>query len=140
MAFCERVSFDVVEMIPAHLHDRFDFCWSACCLEHLGSLAQGLRFIENSLNTLKIGGTAIHTGEFNLSSDVATLESRDLSIYRRCDIESLVNRLTQAGHRRNLSILIGVARSPMATSICRPIMTSLTCGSESRNMIARRLA
>ena len=50
-AFRERVSFEVVDMndIPAHLHDRFDFCWSACCLEHLGSLAHGLRFIENSL-------------------------------------------------------------------------------------------
>ena len=99
-AFRERVSFEVVDMndIPAHLHDRFDFCWSACCLEHLGSLAHGLRFIENSLNTLKIGGAAIHTTEFNLSSDVATLESRDLSIYRRCDIEALVNRLEEAGH------------------------------------------
>ena len=98
--FRERVSFEVVDMndIPAHLRDRFDFCWSACCLEHLGSLAHGLRFIENSLNTLKIGGTAVHTTEFNLSSDVATLESRDLSIYRRSDIEAVVKRLEQAGH------------------------------------------
>ena len=71
--FRERVSFEVVDMndIPAHLRDRFDFCWSACCLEHLGSLAHGLRFIENSLHTLKIGGMAVHTTEFNLSSDVA---------------------------------------------------------------------
>ena len=82
--FRERVSFEVVDMndIPAHLRDRFDFCWSACCLEHLGSLAHGLRFIENSLNTLKIGGVGCphhgiqpfircgHTGEsgsFDLS-------------------------------------------------------------------------
>ena len=98
--FRERVSFEAVDMneIPAHLRDRFDFCWSACCLEHLGSLGHGFRFIENSLNTLKIGGTAVHTTEFNLSSDAATLESRDLSIYRRCDIEALVKRLEQAGH------------------------------------------
>jgi hypothetical protein len=98
--FRERVSFEAVDMneIPAHLRGRFDFCWSACCLEHLGSLEHGLRFIENSLDTLKIGGVALHTTEFNLSSETDTFESRDLSIYRRCDIESLIARLEQAGH------------------------------------------
>jgi hypothetical protein len=98
--FRERVSFETVDMndVPVHLQGRFDFCWSACCLEHLGSLERGLSFIENSLNTLKIGGVAVHTTEFNLSSNTDTLESRDLSIYRRCDIEALVTRLEQAGH------------------------------------------
>jgi hypothetical protein len=99
-AFRERVSFEIADMndIPAYLNDRFDFCWSACCLEHLGSLEHGLRFIENSINTLKLGGIAVHTTEFNLTSDLATLESRDLSIYRRCDIEALAKRLERAGH------------------------------------------
>jgi hypothetical protein len=99
--FRKLVSFETLDMnnIPAHLAGRFDFCWSACCLEHLGSLEHGLRFIESSLNTLKIGGVAVHTTEFNLSSDTETLESRDLSIYRKGDIEGLITRLKQVGHQ-----------------------------------------
>jgi hypothetical protein len=98
--FYERVSFEPVDMneIPDHLANRFDFCWSACSLEHLGSLDHGLRFIENSLKALKIDGVAVHTTEFNVSSNKDTLESRDLSLYRKCDIEKLFNKLEQAGH------------------------------------------
>jgi SAM-dependent methyltransferase len=98
--FAARVSLRTVDMneIPEDLADCFDFCWSACCFEHLGSLAHGMRFVEESIRTLKIGGVAVHTTEFNLSSNDATYESRDLSIYRRRDIQALVDRLTRAGH------------------------------------------
>ena len=98
--FRERVSFAVADMnnIPTELADRFDFCWSVCSLEHLGSLEHGLRFVENSIDTLKIGGLAVHTTEFNLRSNAATLESPGLSIYRRGDLEKLAERLEQAGH------------------------------------------
>lgn len=84
--------------IPDHLSGRFDFCWSTCCFEHLGSLEHGLRFVENSMKTLKPGGVAVHTTEFNLSSETETLESPTLSIYRRCDIQTLISRLEAAGH------------------------------------------
>jgi SAM-dependent methyltransferase len=96
-----RVEFRVVDMndIPADLSGRFDFCWSSCCFEHLGSLEHGARFVERSLDTLKPGGIAVHTTEFNLSSDGDTLESPDLSIYRRRDIEGLIERLGRLGHR-----------------------------------------
>jgi hypothetical protein len=99
--FHERVSFEAVDMnkIPTHLAQRFDFCWSACCFEHLGSLERGLLFVENSINSLKVGGVAIHTTEFNLSSNAETFESHDLSVYRKCDIERLVKKLEQAGHQ-----------------------------------------
>jgi hypothetical protein len=98
--FKERVSFEVVDMnhIPQNLDQRFDFCWSACCFEHLGSLKHGLAFVLNSIKTLKVGGVAVHTTEFNLSSNLETLESANLSIYRRSDIESLVKRVEDAGH------------------------------------------
>jgi SAM-dependent methyltransferase len=97
--FAARTSFRVVDMnnIPDDLAG-FDFCWSACCLEHLGSLEHGMRFVERSLKTLKPGGVAVHTTEFNLSSDDHTYESRDLSLYRRRDVETLVDRLTRDGH------------------------------------------
>ena len=84
--------------IPADLQD-FDFCWSACSFEHLGSLEHGIRFVENAMNVLKPGGVAVHTTEFNLSSNSQTLESEYLSIYRQRDIQDLIDRLGKAGHR-----------------------------------------
>jgi hypothetical protein len=93
--FSRLVSFREVDMnnIQSDLDEGFDFCWSSCSLEHLGSLQHGLDFIENSLRTLKSGGVAVHTTEFNLSSDVDTVESADLSIYRRCDIDEFLEKM-----------------------------------------------
>jgi hypothetical protein len=98
--FRKLVSFEVVDMnaIPNRLFGRFDFCWSACCFEHLGSIEHGIRFVEFTMKTLKPGGVAVHTTEFNLSSETETLESQGLSIFRRSDIESLIFRLESAGH------------------------------------------
>jgi hypothetical protein len=95
----ERVTFRCIDMnaIPDDLSEEFDFCWSTCSFEHLGSLEHGKVFVENSIRTLKPGGVAIHTTEFNLSSNSDTIESRDLSIYRRRDIEDLVERLHRTG-------------------------------------------
>ena len=97
--FRRRVAFRTVDMndIPADL-GGFDFCWSSCCLEHLGDLHAGLRFIERSLDCLRPGGVAVHTTEFNLSSPDRTVESGPTVIYRRRDIEQLVERLTGLGH------------------------------------------
>jgi hypothetical protein len=96
----ERVEFRECDMnaIPAELRD-FDFCWSSCCLEHLGDLRKGLDFIINSVErTLAIGGIACHTTEFNLSSNSATVERGSTVLYRRCDIEALIDELRARGH------------------------------------------
>jgi len=97
--FRELVSFTPVDMnaIPNSLDGQFDFCWSACALEHLGSLEHGLRFIENSMRTLRPGGVAVHTTEYNLSSNTDTLETEHCSYYRRRDIEGFIERMTGAG-------------------------------------------
>lgn len=71
----------------------YDFLWSSCAFEHLGSLDAGLDFVVNAMDLLKPGGTAIHTTEFNLSSDDETLTSGSNVIYRRKDIEALDHRL-----------------------------------------------
>lgn len=77
----------------------YDFCWSSCCLEHLGDLKAGMDFIKNSvMNTLKIGGVAIHTTEFNVSSNTDTVEAGPTVIYRRRDIEQLIAELRAMGH------------------------------------------
>jgi len=98
--FDRLVSWQPVDMnaIPDDLQD-FDVCWSACALEHLGSIEQGLQFVKNSLKTLKSGGFAIHTTEFNLTSNTDTLESTGLSIFRKYDIEQLAAELTADGHQ-----------------------------------------
>jgi hypothetical protein len=97
--FREFVKFRSVDMnsIPGDLRE-FDVCWSSCALEHLGSIEHGLRFVKNSLATLRPGGIAVHTTEFNLSSNDNTFESPDLSLFRRQDIERLFSHLIEDGH------------------------------------------
>lgn len=99
-SFEKYVSFAFADMnhIPDSFAD-FDFCWSACCFEHLGSIEKGLDFVRNSLKTLKPGGLAIHTTEFNLTSNEDTFEHPTLSLFRRRDIESLYGRLIEEGHQ-----------------------------------------
>jgi len=96
--FQQQVTFREVDMnrIPEDL-GQHDFAWSCCALEHLGSLAAGTDFIVNSLACLKPGGVAIHTTEYNVSSDDETLESPGLSLYRRRDLMRLQDRLVAQG-------------------------------------------
>jgi hypothetical protein len=97
--FRELVSWRPVDMraIPDDLRG-FDFCWSACALEHLGSLAAGWKFIEASVATLAPGGIAVHTTEFNVMSDDDTIESGPTVVYRERDLLDLKARLEAAGH------------------------------------------
>src|SRR5690606_19636013 len=43
----------------------YDFCWSICAYEHLGSIKKGQDFVVNAMKVLKPGGIAVHTTEFN---------------------------------------------------------------------------
>jgi hypothetical protein len=97
--FDANVAFRACDMnaIPADMTGH-DFCWSACALEHLGSIEHGLRFIENSLATLKPGGFAVHTTEFNLSSNDETLAHGGTVLFRQRDMEELSRRLAAKGH------------------------------------------
>jgi hypothetical protein len=98
--FAERVSFRNVDMnaIPDDLTD-FDFCWSSCAFEHLGSIEKGLTFVLNAMKTLKPGGIAIHTTEYNLQSDEQTIDnSPAFVLFRKQDILKLVQELTTRGH------------------------------------------
>ena len=99
-AFRERVRHRTVDMnaIPGDLR-RFDFVWSSCAFEHLGSIAHGLRFVRSAMACLAPGGVAVHTTEFNLTSNLSTLESPQLCVYRRYDIDGLLDQLVREGHR-----------------------------------------
>ena len=98
--FARKVSYRSCDMnaIPNDLRD-FDFVWSSCSLEHLGSLENGLAFIERSMECLKPGGVAVHTTEFNLGTNDKTLETRVTVAYRKKDIEGLALRLIGKGYK-----------------------------------------
>lgn len=97
--FFSRVHFRAADMnhIPAELRD-FDFCWSACAFEHLGSLRLGLDYLHASLATLKPGGVSVQTTEFNLSSNDETLDRPGLSVFRKQDFETVIHELVNEGH------------------------------------------
>lgn len=97
--FSTRVSYQNIDMrdlsyIPRKL---YDFSWSSCSFEHLGSLEAGLQFLIDSLDCLKPGGIAVHTTEFNVSSNEDTLEVGENVLYRKRDIEALDYRLRKLG-------------------------------------------
>jgi len=96
--FRRLVSFRSVDMnaIPSDL-GGFDFVWSCCALEHLGSLEAGFAFVLNAMRCVKPGGIAVHTTELNVSSDEETMESSGLSLYRRKDFVDLQRRCFEIG-------------------------------------------
>ncbi len=103
--FAKRVTFRHVDMnhIPADLRD-FDFVWSSCSFEHLGSIALGKTFMENMMACLKPGGVAVHTTEFNLSSDTDTADHVPDVLFRQRDIIEMCYRLRAKGHQVDLDL------------------------------------
>lgn len=111
-AFRELVSFRPVDMndLPSSLNG-FDFSWSTCSFEHCGSLELGLRFLERQMDCLNPGGVAVHTTEFNLTSNTKTVDGGSYVIYRLRDIEQVCRKLVSAGHSvEPLDIAVGEHR------------------------------
>lgn len=75
----------------------YDFCWSTCAFEHLGSLQAGQDFVVNAMSVLKPGGIAVHTTELNSNNDGPTFESRDLVVFQQRHMESIAWRLEAQG-------------------------------------------
>ena len=94
-----QVQYRAVDMndIPDDVRD-FDFNWSSCSFEHLGSIEKGLAFLKEQFKTLKPGGWAVHTTEYNVSCDERTLDNADTVIFRRTDLEGLAADLRKEGH------------------------------------------
>ncbi|MCP4706086.1 MAG: class I SAM-dependent methyltransferase [candidate division Zixibacteria bacterium] len=113
LGICEKdkfknlVSFRDVDMnhVPSDLND-FDFTWSSCALEHLGTMKHGEDFIFNSLKCLKPGGLAVHTTEFTLAKS-KTVDHGFTVFYREKDIISLAKRLQNEGHEISLNFFKG---------------------------------
>lgn len=97
--FDELVHFQTADMNAiAGLEDgAFDFVWSSCAFEHLGTLAAGFDFVKNAMRMLKPGGIAFHTTEYNVSSNNETVTAGDDCVYRRSDLERLDRDLRSNG-------------------------------------------
>lgn len=98
-AFYELVDFQWLDMnsIPSST-TPYDFAWSICAIEHLGSIRHGLDFLGKHLKLLKPGGVAVHTFEYNLWSNEGTIETPPLSLYRMRDVVEASRALSRAGH------------------------------------------
>lgn len=101
--FEKQVSFRFIDMnnIPKDLKG-YDFCWSLCSFEHLGSAQHGYDFVLNSFNCLRPGGLAFHTTEFDIDYENELYESDTTTFYRRQEIEYLVNRIKEQNHHVEL--------------------------------------
>lgn len=99
--FKKLVRFRNVDMnnIPPGLSRSFDFLWSSCAIEHLGTIQAGLNFVNNAMDCLKPGGIAVHTTDFNVSSDTDTLDHNPDVVFRKRDIQWLADTLKTYGHR-----------------------------------------
>jgi len=96
--FDALVDFQYADMRTlAGLSGTYDFIWSSCALEHLGTLKAGIDFVLASSRLLKPGGVAVHTTEFNVRSDTDTIEAGPNVIYRRRDILALSELLRKQG-------------------------------------------
>lgn len=98
--FVANVDLQYVDMnhIPDELSNRYDYCWSVCALEHLGSIANGLEFIKNSLKVLKPGGVAVHTTEYNYTNEPETLDHWNTVLFKREHFENLRHELAVKGY------------------------------------------
>ena len=93
--FDRLVSFQAADMrtlegLPA---GEFDFLWSSCSLEHLGTMEDSFVFIERAMDLLRPGGVAVHTTEYNVSSNEETMLGGNDVIFRRQDVELVDYRL-----------------------------------------------
>jgi 2-polyprenyl-3-methyl-5-hydroxy-6-metoxy-1,4-benzoquinol methylase len=88
--FKSNVRFKEIDMnaIPKDL-GLFDFVWSICALEHLGSVEKGLEFMLNSTDLLVSGGVAVHTTEFSLTPQRPRNQTGDTVVYIDADFAAL---------------------------------------------------
>ncbi|MBD5417793.1 MAG: class I SAM-dependent methyltransferase [Desulfovibrio sp.] len=114
-ALVSREAFDAafqlkyldMNAIPDDSEATYDFIWSVCAIEHLGSIDNGLKFLCESLKLLKPGGISVHTTEYNLFSDDLTIESPDLSFFRKKDFQRLRELLENKAELLDIDYALG---------------------------------
>lgn len=96
--FLRNVSFAHADMRDIkNIGDNYDFLWSSCALEHLGTLDAGIDFVVSSAKLLREGGVAVHTTEFNVGSGIDTITNGPNVIFRKRDLVYLDQLLESMG-------------------------------------------
>lgn len=93
----ENISYKEINMNEIPNISGYDFLWSLCSLEHLGSIENSFKFVINSMNVLKPGGLAIHTTEFNFKEDVFRDDFQNC-VFSKSLLEKLFYYLKGHGH------------------------------------------
>jgi hypothetical protein len=106
--FRARVSYRSVDMreVPDDL-TGFDFSWSSCAFEHLGSLDAGIDFVVDQMKCVRPGGVSVHTTEYNVVSNDDTIDHGGTVLYRWRDLMRLCAALHAQGHRVKLDFTLG---------------------------------
>jgi hypothetical protein len=91
------LSYVDMNALPSELDEKFDFCWSVCAIEHLGSIRLGIEFIKNSLKLLRNGGISVHTTEFNLLSNDQTIDNCGSVLFTKKYLLRLSDEISQTG-------------------------------------------
>lgn len=107
--FEKLVTFEFLDMnhIPDKYTNAYDFTWSSCSFEHCGNIELGKQFIINQMKCLKPGGIAVHTTEYNLSSNEKTIEYGPFVLFRKKDIEWMIETLRDGGHKIEIDFTAG---------------------------------
>lgn len=87
-----------VDPVPEHLRSAFDLVYSLCAVEHVGTLERSKAIPVRFMASLRSGGLALHTTEFTLSSLDSTVMYGDPVIWRRQDVERVLDALIHEGH------------------------------------------
>lgn len=109
-AFRRNVSMRFADMndIPADLRGRgFDFTWSSSSLDHCGTLDKAKDFLYRQMECLKPGGVAVHTTEYNVSSNDRTVEEGPTVCFRKRDVQEVARRLRALGAAIELDLTLG---------------------------------
>lgn len=93
-----QIEFKEIDMnnikLPAY---NYDFLWSSCSLEHLGSIENSINFILKSTETLKPGGYAIHTTEYDWH-DNRQVDDPKNCIFNKNSFVTMSKKIKQLGH------------------------------------------
>lgn len=84
--------------LPQDLRD-FDFCCSISRIHMLGSIANGLAFMESMIDVLKTSAMAVHTTEFAFAADDQTIDNWSTVLFQRRHFEDMSRRLAAKGCR-----------------------------------------
>jgi SAM-dependent methyltransferase len=89
--FERRVTFYNADMNDLSQFERgsYDFIWSSCAVEHVGSLEKATAFLKGAAELLKPGGVAVHTTELNMSSLDDLFDDGGMVIFREQDLRRI---------------------------------------------------